>query len=1204
MKPNRRSLRRTRVRVHRERKRRRRLRMESLEGRRLLATLTVNSTDDLVDLNPGDGVCEVSPGGACTLRAAIQEANASGEADVPDRIDIPPGVYNLSITGLGIAAGDLDVFQSVSIHGAGAAETIVDANGIDRVFDIASGTVLIQGLTIRGGLVDDPESLLDGTGGGIRNEGLLTLADSIVSGNRGTLGAGVGNYNGMLTIERSSITGNGDGATLGGGGVSNYSYYDPASTSISDSTISGNRARDGGGIRNYAYDGIASLTLTRSTVSDNSADQGAGILNRGAYYVEENVAANLTISNSTLSGNRASSNGGGLHSEAIEGSDSVITIQNSTIAENTATSGQGGGIYVRETSGTVTSLRSVIVGSNVASGTASDVFGEDVSAVFSLISDPDGHQISSGLSNNLVGIDAMLLPLADNGGLTETHSLAVASPAIDQGSNTGFVGDQRGSAFSRIFDDPAYPNADDGTDIGAVETGQVAAQFDFGDAPDQVLVGNSLRRYPTLLQSDGARHRVVPTGPKLGAVVPDPESDAVPSVMASGDDLIGINDEDGWNSDLIVLNPGQSLTGLSIAHDGGDGGGFLSLWADLNLDGDWDDNGEQLLEDVAVASGVGATDLGGITIPETAVEGVTFLRTRISTQAGLTPRGSALDGEVEDFTASIGQPPPAVADLDLTNVVSNPNPREGDEVSFTITVTNRGPERAGGVTISALLPFDLSYVSSQVSLGAYDDGNGVWTVNALKANESAQLIITATVETTDTVNFIAEVTSSDAADPDSTPGNGISGEDDQATVAIGTCLIAGPLHLGMNRLTYACTSPGAFTAFVRGTQRGAFTFEQYRTTVDIADAKEIAIGVADANGIAEAVFEVDEADLNGQFLFQAFEMFPRRHVTNTLRLSASSEELRTPFLGVGATPLNRGVLDASIAQAHRELRSIGLSPLAQSHLHSAEIVIADLPDHVLARAVGRTIILDSDAAGHGWFVDPTPWESSEFSGDPLVQSGTVAESATRIDLLTTLVHEFGHLIGLEHVEDPNHVMNESLPPGVRRRLIPNQNHNHRFDVNADNDVTSLDALLVINRLNQATSESDGNDALWLGNEDGFFDTNGDYRITALDALLVVNHLGDRSAEGENLVASTEFSSDEDTARDEAEPLPIPNPKTRPGEKVIGATINLQDSTPQGGLGQESDSATVVGQLQALDELIELMASDPTRCYPLASRLSE
>ncbi|MGB1708404.1 MAG: hypothetical protein ACPHF4_11310, partial [Rubripirellula sp.] len=68
------------------------------------------------------------------------------------------------------------------------------------------------------------ESLLDGSGGGVRNEGTLLIADSVVTGNRATRGAGIGNYNGNLSVQRSVITGNGDAATQSGGGIDNYSY--------------------------------------------------------------------------------------------------------------------------------------------------------------------------------------------------------------------------------------------------------------------------------------------------------------------------------------------------------------------------------------------------------------------------------------------------------------------------------------------------------------------------------------------------------------------------------------------------------------------------------------------------------------------------------------------------------------------------------------------------------------------------------------------------------------------------------------------------------------------------------------------------------------------------------------------------------------------------------------------------------------------
>src|SRR5512144_284336 len=74
------------------------------------AVYTVNSTADAVAANPAGGVCETAVGnGVCTLRAAVQVANASGAADT---INIPPGTYTLTIAGINenaAATGDLDI---------------------------------------------------------------------------------------------------------------------------------------------------------------------------------------------------------------------------------------------------------------------------------------------------------------------------------------------------------------------------------------------------------------------------------------------------------------------------------------------------------------------------------------------------------------------------------------------------------------------------------------------------------------------------------------------------------------------------------------------------------------------------------------------------------------------------------------------------------------------------------------------------------------------------------------------------------------------------------------------------------------------------------------------------------------------------------------------------------------------------------------
>jgi len=103
--------------------------------------------------------------------------------------------------------------------------------------------------------------------------------------------------------------------------------------------------------------------------------------------------------------------------------------------------------------------------------------------------------------------------------------------------------------------------------------------------------------------------------------------------------------------------------------------------------------------------------------------------------------------------------------------------------------------------------------------------------------------------------------------------------------------------------------------------------------------------------------------------------------------------------------------------------------------------IADLPGTLLALVsleTGTTrLVLDIDAAGHGWFVDPTPVFSEEFAGVISAEARFAATGAAsgRMDLLTVLAHEFGHILGLSHIDEtvaPNSVMVDALPLGMRR----------------------------------------------------------------------------------------------------------------------------------------------------------------------------
>lgn len=302
-------------------------------------------------------------------------------------------------------------------------------------------------LTITRSTIAGNETLL-GEGGGIRSvskdwptNSTLTITDSIISGNTARGGGGIASSN-ALTIIRSTISENTASYVDYGAG---YSYgYDgggirSSGGSIIDSTISGNTAMlgTGGGIENI----FGTLTITGSTISENTGRDGGGILN--------NNGGHLTITNSTVSGNTAMlGHGGGIRNRGFSERGTTLTVNSSTISGNRAEF--GGGISNNNVYSTVTISSSIVTG-NI--GIGSNIEGDFVS------------------TSSLINGDALLGPLANNGGPTQTHALLPGSPAINAGSSTEMF-DQRGAPFVR--DDG------NGVDIGSYELQDVTmANGDF-----------------------------------------------------------------------------------------------------------------------------------------------------------------------------------------------------------------------------------------------------------------------------------------------------------------------------------------------------------------------------------------------------------------------------------------------------------------------------------------------------------------------------------------------------------------------------------------------------------------------------------------------------------------------------------------------------------------------------------------------------
>ena len=201
---------------------------------------------------------------------------------------------------------------------------------------------------------------------------------------------------------------------------------------------------------------------------------------------------------------------------------------------------------------------------------------------------------------------------------------------------------------------PALPSFTGKEIDGEVEDYEVELQvLDFGDAPDPL--------YPTLLVSDGARHSI-PSSYYLGAIPPDPEPDGQPDLSATGDDISGIDDEDGvtWSGSLIR---GSNTTFKVVAS----AKGLLNAWIDFNQNGSWSDSGEQIATDLVLASG---TNSLVVYVPPLAAWGPTFGRFRFSSSMGLLPTGLASDGEVEDYAFTIYQRKPSTS-LTITNITCN-----------------------------------------------------------------------------------------------------------------------------------------------------------------------------------------------------------------------------------------------------------------------------------------------------------------------------------------------------------------------------------------------------------------------------------------------------------------------------------------------------------------------------------------------------
>jgi uncharacterized repeat protein (TIGR01451 family)/CSLREA domain-containing protein len=750
-------------------------------------TFNVTSTADSGLGNPANTQCVSSEAGPCTLRAAIEAAdNNAGQAVT---INVPAGTYTLSATNAESAGGnELEITSgpsSVSVLGAGAASTTVDANFLDRAFEIDSGaTATISGLTIEDGRTASIGSvsscpsqapIATAAGGGILNAGALTLTGDVITDNIAAGSGGGVEDNSSAAVSVSSTTISGDqscsydfspaGAGFGGG----FDEHGGGPVTIDGSTIENNTSQnDGGGVSESSgftpelaaatsHAAVApadSVTITNSTISGNQADgefsAGGGVAGEGfdgtislfADAVSGNTASGNgggvggfdteSIVNSTITGNTSNAGvdggGGGVENEGGRG-----TVSFSTVNDNTAANGgTGGNLWNCGECGTMSVDNSIVTG-GVGSGGSPDNCNGDIATGGHNLFDDSGascHAVSSDLTNTSLNLG----PLQNNGGPTSTEALLRGSPAIDAADDTACASETTNSAGAAVDQRGVARPESFHCDIGAYEA-----------APDTSLTASVANSPITVGQQDTVTDTITNNGPSSArnATFTDPAA--------------------GFTIDSVTASQGTCTHTATTVH------------CDLGT----------------IASG--GTVTVTIVLTATSVGTITLNSSTNMADLDATPTDNSRTVQI----TVVGASGPS-ADVGIHVSRSTKRVTVGHKFSYTLHVTNHGPDTANSVRVTDHLPKNVTLVS--IGNGKHCKGKQTITCSlgnmALGAVDKIKLTVKGTRP--GKAKDKAHVTDSSPTDPN------LANNHSSATVEI----VAGP-SVRIAPIGVICPTPGS-----------------------------------------------------------------------------------------------------------------------------------------------------------------------------------------------------------------------------------------------------------------------------------------------------------------------------------------------------------------------------------------------------------
>jgi CSLREA domain-containing protein len=892
---------------------------------------TIDSTGDAADANPGDGVC-AAVGGGCTLRAAIEEANA--------RANLAGGADQIAFN---IAGSGLQTIQPLSALPAITDPVVIDATTQPGY----AGTPLIE---LDGSLAGAGVSGLRLSTGGNTVKGLainrfaasgilvLTGGENTIQGNfLGTDAAGTaaapnaasgidvrtaGNLiGGAGSGEGNLISGNANfGILLLGGAAENTIVANRIGTDQTGTAAIGNAlygiyvtspgnqiggpaAGDGNLISGNLRGGVAitGATATGNVVRGNrvgtTADGNAALPNGNAGITVSNVSGNTIGGTAAGAGNVLSGNA--LHGAMIVGAASTNNVvQGNLVGLNAAgTAAVPNGQYG------ITNYSPTSMIGGPAAGAGNTVSGNNYSGV--LVYTPTATEVK--VQGNRIGTNAAGTAAVPNGFygvyVNSTDNLIGGAAA---GEGNLISGNTRGGVA--LTERTAQRNVVQGNRIGTNPAGTAA----LANGGSGVTI------------AEGSNNTIGGTAAGAG--------NQISGNAAQGVIVVGVN---ATGNAVLGNLVGTNGAGTAAVANGQYGVAVYS--SNTTIGGAGSGN--------TISGNAG----GGVIVYGTTVTGTTVQGNRIGTDA--TGSLAVANGGHGVFVVA------------SNSLIGGSATGEGNVIGWN---ASSGVYVAGATSAGNAIRQNSIY------------RNGFWGIDVAPWGP----------------------TTNDPEDPDTGTNNGQNFPEMASAV----------LSNGTLSITYSVPSATVNSAY-------PLAVEFFLADADGQEGQTyVGTHSYTSPGAAAASFAQCCIPLGVRIVATATDANG-----NTSEFSSSvvvSAALSAPAKrdsGSNTTALDTDVLEPLVWQAIAAWELAGLDAARVASLHTVTFEIADLPGRYLAWATPDRIVLDIDAAGYGWYTaEPSEVPSSEM------------------DLLTAVLHEMGHVLGLADLDDEDELMSSVLQPGTRQ----------------------------------------------------------------------------------------------------------------------------------------------------------------------------